>query len=186
MNQSGKMNWILIAVLLAIILGLLVTLLLIVDNGQGPEQPESPSATESTPNNPTENTQQLEILRIEEQGESVVVITNLCRVKYPYAFSDLIQVEQINSDEKVALRFYAVINGKRAELYELAFGGQGNLQVGALMRPNVAEPMLVYAEIFAAPSDLKEDERIAFIAAQETFNDVVNSLQDNEMFVPMA
>ena len=186
MNQSGRMNWILIAVLLVIILGLLVTLLLVIENGREPARPDSPSTTESTPDAQTGTSEQLEIERIEEQGDSVVVITNFCRVKYPYAFSDLVQVEQINSDEKVALRFYAVINGKRMDLYELVFGGEGNLQVGALIRPYVLEPMLVYAEIFSEPSDLKEDERIAFIAARETFDDVVNSLQENELFVPVA
>lgn len=182
MSQSGKMNWILIAVLLAVIFGLLVTLLLVMDHGQGPAQPQSSSGTESTPDVQTGIGDQLEIQRIEEQGDVVVVTTNYCRVTYPYAFSDLVQVEQINSDEKVALRFYAVVSGKRMELYELVFGGEGSAPLGMLILNGKALPLT--ANFYKPAADISENDRIAFVAAQETFNDVALSLEDNAHFTP--
>ena len=105
MNGTGKINWILIVVLLTVILALLTILAANMDAGQPADPGQPPATTESTPQ------QTLEILSIVEDNEQVTVTTNVCVVKYPYAFSDLVRVEAVNTDEKTALLFAANLDG---------------------------------------------------------------------------
>lgn len=177
MNQYGKINWILIAVLAAIIVVLAAALLI---NGNNPEKPAAPGETSSTTQ--TLPSDALVIESVIERGEEVVVTTNYCTVTFPYAFSDLVKVEAVNTKDKIALQFFALIDGVDHKLYELNFGGEGTMKIGYL---HFAQRMVnVYGTVYTPDSSLTGDNRLAFIAAQETFNEVAFSLTENEHFTP--
>ena len=208
MIRSGKLYLIIIAALLAVVL---VLLLLLANSAttveketavptQAPvattpteptaaptEPTTSPTEPTTAPTEPTEPTQKrLTIDKIEEVGDTVIVTTSYGQVKFPYAFADMIKVEAINDDvlKSATLLFYLQINDKHCNLYAITFGGEGSDPVGAMELGENAEPVLVYVAVYGQPSGLTDGERQAFIATQETFNDVMTSLQEGENFVP--
>ena len=80
--------------------------------------------------------------------------------------------------------FTAYLNGTKMKLYELSFGDQSGMKVGTLtFGQNSVD---VCATIYEPIPGQDEGSRIAFIAAQETFNDVALSLLENANFVPAA
>ena len=184
MDRLGKFYWMLIGFLLAIIIVLLVVLV-------GNLDKQSTMGGEYTPQNQVTQPGDLGksaliIKNVEEQGDMIVVNTSYCQVKYPYAFSDMIQVEAINSDEKTALLFTVLLNGQKANIYELTFGGEGVIPVGEITLTPGQAPVSVYATFYEHDVGLSEELRIAFFAAQETFNDVATSLGENMNFVPAS
>ena len=190
MDKVGKYMWIIIAVLLAVILFLLILLVGNLEKARQPVIQEEPGTSVSTPTSEPSGPNQndvpgsLTIGSITEQGDVVIVNTNYCQIKYPYAFSDLVQVEAINQGERSVLLFTAYLNGSKVKLYELSFGDQGGMKVGTLSFGQNAVD--VHATIYEPIPGQDEGSRIAFIAAQETFNDVASSLLDNANFVPAA
>ncbi len=124
----------------------------------------------------------LTIESIEEQGDKMVVTTSYCQVKYPYAFSDLIQVEAVNDAQGARLVFFATIEGTRADLYSLCFGETDNILLGTLKVGG--NTVTVSTELFQAGQGLDKDLQYVFVAAQETFNDVAASLSENGNFTP--
>lgn len=125
----------------------------------------------------------LVIESVEEQGDQMVVSTSYCQVKYPYAFSDLIQVEAVNEEKGAALVFFSVIEGVRTDLYTISFGGTADIQLGTLKVG--ADTVAVRAQICKADEKLDQELQYVFVAAQETFNDVVASLSENSSFTPV-
>lgn len=181
MNVYGKSKWTLIIALLAVVLVLLMILVIGLDNGKfSPETEQTPEQSTSA----EAGSNGLEILDIQEEKNDVIVTTSYCVVKYPYAFSDLVQVETINRDEKTALCFYTVLNETKMPLYELVFEGMANIPLGTI---TVGKSVMGVSAIVHAPATtLEGDVRLAFVAAQETFHDVVLSLEENANFVPTA
>jgi hypothetical protein len=180
MDRLGRFYWVLIGFLVAIIIVLLVLLVGSLDNKQNPIEEEQTPHTQVT--QPSEKI--LTVKSVEEQGNMIVVYTNYCQIKYPYAFADLINVEAINSNEKTSLLFTVLLDGKKMNIYELTFGGEGSISVGEITLIPGQAPVNVYATFYESGTDLNEDMRIAFFAAQETFNDVAASLGENMNFVP--
>ena len=153
-----------------------------------PTEPTTAPTEPTEPTDPTEPTRKLlTIDRIEEVGDTVVVTTSYGQLKFPYAFTDMIKVEAINDDvlNSATLLFYLQINEKHCNLYAVTFGGEGSDPVGAMDLGEGLEPVLVYVNVYGQPSGLTDGERQAFIATQETFNDVMTSLQEGENFVPV-
>lgn len=182
MKEYGKINLILIAVLLAVILTLLIILLGTMDNGQNSPKPsENPAYTQGAGSGLGE---ELTILSVEDAGDMVLVTTNICKVKYPYPFADLVQPQVIQENGKIALRFCAVINNNNYPLYELVFGNQGTMPLGTLAVGT--NSVAVTVNFFEAAGELSEDGRIAFVAAQETFNEAASSMSENTNFVPVG
>ena len=183
MYRYGKLNWIVIAALLAVIVVLLVLLIGNLEKPQPPvDQDKNPSTEVTQPSEPQEI--HLEIEKVEEQADVVVVTTNYCEIKYPYAFSDLVKVEAVNDDGIMSLLFVAQIEESKIKLYELFLGGEKGMHIGSLTLSQGQGPVDVYAVIYEADANVNADNRITFIAAQETFNDVMVSLMENENFVP--
>ncbi|MBE6959778.1 MAG: hypothetical protein E7448_03520 [Ruminococcaceae bacterium] len=176
MNFHGKINWVPVIAVLAVIFVILMVIVVGLDNrnasnpGDG-NQNSQPSGIEP-----------LTVLTVTDQGDKVIVATNYCAIKYAYSMSDLVQVETINEDNKAILRFYTVLNGTKMPLYEMVFGGQEGIPLGSV---TVGKHTLqVYMVIHESMPGLDDSSRIAFIAAQETINDVASSLKENSNFVP--
>ena len=181
-NRIRKFYWMLVGFLLAVIVVLLVLLIGNLNNMQNSTEPGQTPSTQ--PSETGEN--HWTIYSISEQGSQVVVTTNFCQLKYPYAFSDLIKVEAITEGNTMSLQFSAIIDGESHKLYVLTLGGQGDLFVCSLTVTPGQAPIRVHGTLYQPGPELSEDGRFAFVAAQETFHDVVVSLQENMSFMPAA
>ena len=126
----------------------------------------------------------LEIGESVEDGDAVVVSTTYGSVRYPFAFSDLIHFVAENDADHAMLEFTADIDDVEAPLYTIVFNGQEGILLGSMSIPDSEEPVPVYAELHAPEEELEEGDLATFYAAQETFNDVVVSLGENEGFMP--
>lgn len=172
------------AVVVTVALVVLCVVLALSRREPQPTQPTNPTGTVATPttqppDHPGETMETLVIQQIEEQGSMIVVTTNYGTVAYPVAFEALMSVEARNQENDVALEFYATIDGKQCALYALAFHSREGIPVGYLQ---VGENVYAVNAIFHEPVGLDADGKSTFYAAQETFNDVVTSLEDNTGF----
>ena len=127
--------------------------------------------------------QELVVESLEDQDDMIVVTTSFGQVKYPYAFADLIQVKAVNAEDMASLQFTALISGDEYPLYALHFGGSEGIALGTLEIAGEAEPRAVFAAFFAADETALGDGASTFYAVQETFNDVVASLNEVPGFV---
>ena len=177
MNSYGRINWLPVIAVLAVIFVILMVVVIGLDNRQAPDVSAGSQPTES-------GVEQLTVLSIKDQDDNVLVTTNYCAIKYPYSMSDLVQVETVNEDDRATLRFYTTLNGTKMPLYELIFGGREEMQVGSITVGQYTLP--VFVVIHEAMPGLDDSSRIGFIAAQETINDVMVSLKENTNFVPAA
>lgn len=128
----------------------------------------------------------LELVSTEEQGAAVAVTTTYCRIQYPFALSDLIRINPVTHQDQAALEFFGLIGGEQFPLFTLWFNGQGAIPLGTMRIEGEDAPVSVSAEIFEIPGELDDAGRNTFNAAQEIFNDVIVSLEENEGFVPAA
>lgn len=149
---------------------------------QGPET-TAPSMEASTATEEPEKTQ-LAVDSIEEQGDTMMVNTPFCVLKYPFAFADLIQIEALNNGDAAELVFSANLDLSAYRLFTLTFGGSGDILLGTMMLPDREEAVEVYATLYQIDETLSADFVNTFNAAQECFNDVVVSLMENEGFTP--
>ena len=120
---------------------------------------------------------------IEEQGDNMVVRTSFVHVKYPFAFADLIQVNAANEDDVASLEFFVSNQDVQHPIFTIRFGGDEGILLGTVQISNEEAPRTVYAELASADADALGDYLETFYAAQESFNDVVASLMENEGFV---
>ena len=176
MDFFNKINWMPVIAVLLVIFIILMAVVIGLDNRNA----SNPSVEE--PNSQPVEMEPLTILTITDQGDRVIVATNYCAVKYPYSLSDLVKVETINEDNKATLRFYTILNGMKMPLYDLVIGGQGEMLLGTITMGIREWPM--YVVIHSAMPALDESSRFAFIAAQETINDVTTSMRENSNFEP--
>ena len=158
-----------------IAVGVVLALLLILLAGFN----KTPGA-ESTPGETiVSNGNELVVESVEEQEDIVLVNTTYVTVKYPYAFSDIVSVEAETFEDYAVLEFGAIINDTTYKAYTLFFNSEEGMPIGTLERNG--ETYVVTAQFHDA-SGIDEDSMITFNAVQETFNDVVNSLFENEGF----
>ena len=140
---------------------------------------EEGAETEPAP----EDNQKLKVLSTVEQGEQVIVTTTYGTFSYPYAFSDLLVFEAVADSEDEKLDFYADVNDKKLHLFTLWFGGSEGFAVGTLKHPESGESVTVSVVFGEEPEGLSEDELISYYAAKELFNDIEQSLAENEGYV---
>lgn len=165
------------------ILVLLIAVLVILGRDKAPEEVVPGTTTEapgaSTVAGKVSNVKTLQVESVKEEGETVIVETTYGTVKYPYAFSDLVIVEAETFENHAVLEFKAEIDGTEYKLYTLIFNGEEGIPVGKL---TVDGETYVVTALFHDVTGLSNDNMVTFYAVQETFNDVVNSLSENEGF----
>ena len=167
-----------VIVALSVVLAMLLGVLVYLDQGKAPEKVE-PGTTEGSMAGETSKMKELLVQSVTEQKDTVLVVTTYGTVKYPYAFSDLISVEAETFENHAVLEFGAMIDGTVHKLYTLIFNGEEGTMVGTL--PVDGETYVVTVQFHDA-SGIGDNSMVTFYAAQETFNDVVNSLSENEGF----
>lgn len=131
---------------------------------------------------PGEALKELTVNAVLEQENQVRVQTSYGTVCFPFAFSDVIQVEAKNLGSAAALCFYAKIDGDTHKLLTLWFNRDEHIPIGSLLVDG--KEVSVTAELFDVPFGLDQGERNTFLAAQECFNDIVVSLYEIEGFTP--
>ena len=174
-NTSQKNSLMVICVVLGVVLALLIVIAVSLGQNKTPGTDETKDTTAGE--TPGEN--ELLVESITEQKDVVIVVTTYGTVKYPYAFSDLLSVEAETFDEYAVLEFSATIGDKVHKLYKLIFNGEEGMPIGTLQKNG--ETYVITAEFYEM-NGISGDGIITFNAAQETFNDVVNSLSENEGF----
>lgn len=122
---------------------------------------------------------ELLVQSVTEQDDTMIVETTYGTVRYPFAFSDIMYVEAETFENHAELDFCAMIDGTIHKVYTLLFNGEEGMPVGTLQ--NDGETYVVTVQ-FHDISGVSEENIATFYAAQETFNDAVNSLSENKSF----
>lgn len=111
-----------------------------------------------------------------EEGEWVWVSTSYGDFRYPYAFAELVAVEAKTEADRVALLFSACINGKNEPAYTLWIHKGVGTPAGLLAVQD--RQVMTYVQFHSPDSSLGAEDMVAFYAAQETLNDVLQSMVD--------
>jgi len=174
-NSAQRNRLMIICVVLGVVLALLIVMAVCLSQNKTPGNDKTDDTTAAG----TSGMKELLVESVTEQKDAVLVVTTYGTVQYPYAFSDLLSVEAETFEEYAVLDFSATIDGAVHKLYKLIFNGEEGVPIGTLQ--NDGETYVITAEFYEM-SGVSGDAVITFNAAQETFNDVVNSLFDNEGF----
>lgn len=172
--------------LIKIVLGLILAVLMIVVVLLPKKAGENESTTQTTTMSQTTTSAQalpdLMIHSVEEQGESVLVSTSYFDFTYPLAYADLIQMETKMQDDQARMEFTTRIDGETYPLYTLIFNGDEGISLGTLRIGS--SRYHVSAVIYEIDEAIAKGWMNTFYAAQETFNDVVVSMEKNDGFIP--
>ncbi len=125
---------------------------------------------------------ELKIDSIEEQNNDVVIITTYCTLRYPSAYYELIKADAYYGDGTGCIIFSADVGGRYDTVYTLLFNSEDGIDLGTLKLEGADEPIRVSVFFYDAPESVTGDALTVFYAAQETFNDISNSLEENEGF----
>lgn len=139
------------------------------DETQAPETKQEQSVSDK-----------LTVESIEENGDVMVVTTSYCKFEYPYAFSDLISIKATEADGHKALEFTAEIYGEEISLYTIWFESAKGVPFGTIKHGG--ETLGMSVEFAEAGETLADDALTTFYATQETFNDVISSLENDSNF----
>ena len=142
--------------------------------------PDSPIDT--TPFNSEIKIPELKIESIEDGAKDVILKTNYCELHYPSMYYDLIKADAYYGDGTGGIIFSANIGGGYATVYTIIFNGEDGGSVGTLKLDGIDEPIRVSVNFYEPASNILGDALEGFYAAQETFNDVAMSLEENEHF----
>ena len=171
-----------VSAVLVVILVLLIVWLIWLKPDKAPAV-SVPDSTEGTVAAQTEETlsqmKELLVEKVTEQEDAVLVSTTYVAVKYPYAFSDIVSVETETFEDYAVLEFGAIIGDATHKAYSLIFNGEEGMPVGTLQHDGETYVITVQ---FHDADGVGEENMATFYAAQETFNDVVNSLSENKGF----
>ena len=122
---------------------------------------------------------ELVVESVTEQEDAMLVTTTYGTVKYPFAFSDIISVEAETFEDYAVLSFSTMIDGAEVKLYALQFNGTEGTPVGTLKVDG--EKYVVTSQFYEA-NNISDNSMATFYATQETINDVLRSLSENEGF----
>ena len=92
---------------------------------------------------------------------------------------DVSEQGNMNQENDPRIVFYATIGGEKHALYALLFNGREGMPLGYLC---VEGNIYSVNAIFYDPEGISDEGLSTFNAAQETFNDVAMSLEDNKNF----
>jgi hypothetical protein len=133
----------------------------------GPEatQPLRTSMPDLTIGEPTRN------------GQSMLVNTSYMDVEFPYMFSDYIYCQPINQQNATALEFRVRTATMDAPLYTIWFNGNVGQSVGSFDPGDGQGTVPVTVVFHKAEEKLSQDDLGTFKATQESFNEVLASMQ---------
>ena len=127
---------------------------------------------------PAINLGELTIVDMYRQGSSMLVKTSYLDVEFPYAFSDVITVEAVSKDGVPGLEFRVKTKSMDERLYTIWFGGTAGKSVGTYLGQ-----VKVMGEVCRIPNYLGKDEQFDCKSAQDTYNDVLQSMYKSGKFI---
>ena len=188
-EKALRLKRILIAVACVVTVVLLVVSVMLGISrwGNPASQPTNPTVTTSPADDPATRPsdgtggemKELLLQDVSEQGNVIVVTTTYCAVSYPVGFEEVITAEVQMQENDPRIVFYATIGGEKHALYALLFNGREGIPLGHL---RVEGDIYSVSAIFYDPEGVSGEGLSTFNAAQETFNDVAMSLEENKNF----
>lgn len=166
-----------LAVVLAVLIGVVVTVL---DADSPSDQGGSSSTSSSSVPKGAASIKELVVETIEEQGKSMIVTTSYGVIKYPVGFSELIHIDTESFADHTRMNFSTVVDGETVPLYTLYFNKYTGVSIGSMLVDGTV--YAVTAEVYDL-DQVDEDHILSCQAAQETFHDVIVSLEENEGFL---
>lgn len=158
------------------------------DDTEGPAQSQSgqlvppDSPIDTTPFDSEINMPELKIESIVDGDRDVTVKTNYCELHFPSMYYDLIKADAYYGDGTGCIIFSANVGVGYVTVYTIIFNGEDGSSVGTLKLDGVETPIRVSVNFYEAPETLSGDALEGFYAAQETFNDIIIALGENENF----
>lgn len=163
--------------------------------GAGQTQNEIPTSSvvttlepDKTENHATEQVSEclmrLEVESIEEAGDCVIVHTSYAELAFPFAFSDMIHVAADNQGDYAVLRFFVCLNDGQYPIFNLVFNAESVFHLGTIYLDDDMPAAVVSAEFCDPDDSIDQVNMSSFYAAQEVFNDIVTSLEQNITFTP--
>lgn len=125
---------------------------------------------------------ELKVLSTDESGDKVDVETTYVKLSFPYAFSDIISVKAVSEDKSASLQFISNIEGEAVTIYSIHFNSDEGIPCGALSLPEYDAEISVSVVFADIPETISEDWVSTFQATQETFNDVITSMSEDDRF----
>ncbi len=142
-----------------------------------------------TPTDNTEKTEQAEVTRkeltidsVEQSDNMMIVNTSYGAMRYPYAFSDLVEIAAVNKEEQSSLEWYVLLGESKYLMFTVTFNGIDGTLLGTMAVENGKPAEPVYMQFFSADDQLEGADLETFSAVQEILNDVIVSLEDNAGF----
>lgn len=187
-NRSKKIIILLSACVMVVLVSLIAVLALSLSNDTNHSLPQDdPSAAQdkdeqNSQNKPAPDFSAFSILSTEEKGDSILVETSFSDFRYPGAFADTISVKAQGRDTSAILAFFAKIGSEEVPLFTVHYGGQEGIPCGTLTLSEDVKTVAVSVTFADLPADLSSDDQITFWAAQELFNDVITSMEEDPRF----
>lgn len=144
------------------------------------EPAPSPTASPQAPQQGNGTAKPDMTIVVEQKDDEMVVTTGYCVVEYPFAFSEIIEVALKETDTGAALEFIASIRGQTAPLYTLWLNTNQGIPYGTITTNGYTASVNV--ETYT-PTGLTDENKVTFNAAQETINEVLQSLENRNTFV---
>lgn len=132
----------------------------------------------------SESMKRLEVQSIEEAGECVIVHTSYAELAFPFAFGDMIRIAADNQDDYAVLRFFVCLGDGQYPIFNLVFNAESVFRLGTIYLDDAMPSAMVSAEFCDPDASIDQANMSSFYAAQEVFNDIVTSLEQNKTFTP--
>jgi len=180
--QYKKSKYIIIVfVTILLLFATMVGIYFLTNNDDIPQDEDDYNAAEGNADTSDEKT--LIIESIVEEADWIVVTTSHGKFKYPFAFSDLINVEEIKSSNgDVGVVFSMLMEEEKIPVYTILYGSNKGSVCGSLSLLNDKEPISVSVVFNDVPDGFSDDWKKTFYAVQETFNEVLFSMEEGGNF----
>lgn len=126
-----------------------------------------------------------QIISTTEKNDSVVLVTSLGTLQYSAAFSDVITVNATSGKSGAAIVFSAVLQSDEIPLFTVHYGSKIGNVLGKFVLSDNSSEVWASVEFAALPEGLSADVINTLQAAQEIFNDVYASMEEDSRFVGM-
>ena len=124
----------------------------------------------------------LQIETTDEDNTWVTVRTTYGVVRYLSAFSDIVAVTAVQHEAASQLLFTADIGEKEIPLYTIRYNEEGEGIALGTLKLSAKAVVPVSVTFSDAPAELTGNDLATFVAAQETFNDVLTSIMEDSRF----
>lgn len=182
MSKNGMM---VLCGVLALVLIVLIVVAVKMGTEQTPDTPDVPQTSQSVGETQIPLVagpmDEMMIDAVEEGEDAMYVTTSYINFTYPYAFSDLLVIEEVNEESCVGLTVSVFLQGRNEKTYTIWINSDRGMPVGALHRGE--KTYRVSMEMYDPRENMSEVYLSTFYAVQETLNDVLQSMAADGDFV---